>query len=147
MKSSREEQHKTAGIQRLDGDFAKLKSEFGQTHDSVSLYSLMEFFREMSLRDDDWLSRVLNFSRISEIFIFCYGSFQDLSVNAITITGPKEREWLAVKLTTSCEEVSLTNAKRDVFRRVSVRIVKSVLKYSIREHWTSNVVDVLDKGM
>lgn len=53
VKSSREEQHKTAGIQRLDGDFAKLKSEFGQTHDSVSLYSLMEFFREMSLRDDD----------------------------------------------------------------------------------------------
>jgi len=53
VKSSREEQHKTAGIQRLDSDFAKLKSEFGQTHDSVSLYSLMEFFREMSLRDDD----------------------------------------------------------------------------------------------
>ncbi|KAJ7389203.1 DIS3 mitotic control [Desmophyllum pertusum] len=53
VKSSREEQDKSVGTQGLDGDFAKLKSEFGQTHDSVSFYCLMEFFREMSLRDDD----------------------------------------------------------------------------------------------
>ena len=46
------EEHNTRS-QNLDGDFAKLKSEFGQTHDSVSFYCLMEFFREMSLRDDD----------------------------------------------------------------------------------------------
>lgn len=53
MKSSRDEQHKIVGTQGLDDDFARLKSEFGQTHESVSLYSLLEFFREMSLRDDD----------------------------------------------------------------------------------------------
>ena len=53
VKSSRVEEHKSVGTQGLDGDFAKLKSEFGQTHDSVSFYCLMEFFREMSLRDGD----------------------------------------------------------------------------------------------
>ena len=53
VKSSRDEQQKSVGTQGLDGDFARLKAEFGQTHESVSLYSLMEFFREMSLRDDD----------------------------------------------------------------------------------------------
>ncbi|KAL9987682.1 hypothetical protein ACROYT_G002028 [Oculina patagonica] len=53
VKSSRVEEHKSVGTQGLDGDFAKLKSEFGQTHESVSFYCLMEFFREMSLRDDD----------------------------------------------------------------------------------------------
>ncbi|XP_027053646.1 DIS3-like exonuclease 1 isoform X3 [Pocillopora damicornis] len=54
VKSSRNDQDKVVGTrQGLDSDFAKLKSEFGQTHESVSLYCLMEFFREMSLRDDD----------------------------------------------------------------------------------------------
>jgi len=53
VKSSRDEQQKSGGKQILDGDFIKLKSEYGQTHESVSLYSLLEFFREMSLRDDD----------------------------------------------------------------------------------------------
>lgn len=54
VKSSRDEQQKNCvGTQGLDDDFARLKSEFGQTHESVSLYSLLEFFREMSLRDDD----------------------------------------------------------------------------------------------
>jgi len=53
VKSSRDEQQKSVGTEGLDGDFAKLRSEFGQTHQSVSLYSLMEFFREMSLQDDD----------------------------------------------------------------------------------------------
>ncbi|XP_078361482.1 DIS3-like exonuclease 1 [Oculina patagonica] len=53
VKSSRVEEHKSVGTQGLEGDFAKLKSEFGQTHESVSFYCLMEFFREMSLRDDD----------------------------------------------------------------------------------------------
>lgn len=53
VKSSRDEQQKSVGTQGLGDDFARLKSEFGQTHESVSLYSLLEFFREMSLRDDD----------------------------------------------------------------------------------------------
>ncbi|PFX22556.1 DIS3-like exonuclease 1 [Stylophora pistillata] len=52
VKSSRNDQDKVSGTQKLDGDFAKLKSEFGQTHESVSLYCLMQFLREMSLRDD-----------------------------------------------------------------------------------------------
>ena len=46
------EEQTHVGKQGLDGDFAKLKSEFGQTHESVSFYCLMEFFREMSMRDD-----------------------------------------------------------------------------------------------
>lgn len=52
VKSSRNDQDKVSGTQKLDGDFAKLKSEFGQTHESVSLYCLMQLLREMSLRDD-----------------------------------------------------------------------------------------------
>ena len=53
VKSSREEQNKDLGAQGLDNDFEKLKSEFAQTHESVSYYCLMEFFREMSMRDDN----------------------------------------------------------------------------------------------
>ena len=52
MKSSRDEQKHDSEMEGLDNDFAKLKSEFGQTHESVSFYCLMEFFRDMSLRDD-----------------------------------------------------------------------------------------------
>lgn len=39
-------------IEELDAELGKLKSEFGQTHESVSFYFLMEYFREMSLQDD-----------------------------------------------------------------------------------------------
>ena len=52
VKSSRDEQSKDTGTERLDNEFQKLKSEFAQTHESVSFYCLMEFFREMSMRDD-----------------------------------------------------------------------------------------------
>lgn len=52
VKSSREEQKEDTEMLELDNELGKLKSEFGQTHESVSLYCLMEFFREMSLRDD-----------------------------------------------------------------------------------------------
>ena len=52
VKSSRDEQSKDTGTERLDNEFQKLKSEFAQTHESVSFYYLMEFFREMSMRDD-----------------------------------------------------------------------------------------------
>ena len=52
VKSSRDEQSKDKGTERLDNEFQKLKSEFAQTHESVSFYCLMEFFREMSMRDD-----------------------------------------------------------------------------------------------
>ena len=52
VKSSRDEQSKDTGTERLNNDFQKLKSEFAQTHESVSFYCLMEYFREMSLRDD-----------------------------------------------------------------------------------------------
>ena len=58
MKSSREEQERDVAMQELDSDFAKLKSDFGQTHESVSFYCLMEFFREMSMRDEDWIDNV-----------------------------------------------------------------------------------------
>ena len=53
MKSSREEQSKDFDAQGFDNEFEKLKSEFSQTHESVSFYCLMEFLREMSMRDDD----------------------------------------------------------------------------------------------
>ena len=50
----RQRRAKVVGTRQcLDGDFAKLKSEFGKTHESVSSYFLMKFLREMSLRDDD----------------------------------------------------------------------------------------------
>ena len=52
VKSSRDEQSKDTGTERRNNDFQKLKSEFAQTHESVSFYCLMEYFREMSLRDD-----------------------------------------------------------------------------------------------
>lgn len=52
VKSSREEQEEDTRMEGMNTDFAKLKSEFGQTHDSVSFYCLMEYFRDMSLRDD-----------------------------------------------------------------------------------------------
>ena len=52
VKSSRDEQSKDTGTERLNNEFQKLKSEFAQTHESVSFYCLMEYFREMSLRDD-----------------------------------------------------------------------------------------------
>lgn len=37
---------------QLDTEFAKLKREYGQTHESVSFYSLLEHFRELSLLED-----------------------------------------------------------------------------------------------
>ena len=40
-------------VEELDAELGKLKSEFGQTHESVSFYCLMEYFREMSLQDDN----------------------------------------------------------------------------------------------
>ncbi|KAK2567887.1 DIS3-like exonuclease 1 [Acropora cervicornis] len=52
VKSSREEQKGNMEIEELDAELGKLKSEFGQTHESVSFYFLMEYFREMSLQDD-----------------------------------------------------------------------------------------------
>ena len=53
VKSSREEQGNLKSLDhKLDSELAKLKSEFGQSHESVSLYCLMEHFKELSLTED-----------------------------------------------------------------------------------------------
>ena len=57
----------------LDAELGKLKSEFGQTHESVSFYFLMEYFREMSLQDDkdSWVNFTVICRLLYNIFFLC----------------------------------------------------------------------------
>lgn len=51
---NREDQQRLSEVKskNFDVEFNKLNLEYGQTHEAVSLYSLFEHFRELSLMDD-----------------------------------------------------------------------------------------------
>lgn len=76
---------------QLDAELGKLKSEFGQTHESVSFYFLMEYFREMSLQDDkdSWVNFTVIRRLLYNIFFFMYESWGSMQLDLRNFTYPQ----------------------------------------------------------